>query len=69
MIKKVRKRPTHNLASSSKKGVVYLPPEFIGSMVRVLTEFQYKTLMTQKKRLQSKIARIKDMTRHEYVSS
>ena len=66
MLKKVRRRPTHNTRLGARKGVVYLPKDLIGSMIKVLTEKQYKDMCTQIKRLKSKIYKVRKVI-HEYV--
>jgi hypothetical protein len=68
VIKRVRKRPVHNTHFGARKGVVYLPKAMIGSMVKVLTERQYKGLHTQIKHLKAKVFKVRKLV-YEYSSS
>lgn len=68
MKKRVRCRPKHNSANQAKKGVVYLPKEWVGTVIHVLPESQYKTLMKTIKRLKVKITRVRKVI-HEYSST
>ena len=65
MIKRVRRRPKHTAASAAKRGVVYLPRPFIGTMVKVLTKGQYKTLLVTIKQLRRKVYAIRKVV-YEY---
>jgi hypothetical protein len=69
MIKTVRRRPRFSSPSSAKRGIVYLPRPFIGIKIKVMTESQYKFLMASIKRLKTKMAIIKRISRHEYTGT
>lgn len=67
MLKTVRKRPTHNTHFGARKGVIYLPRAFIGTMIKVMTEGQYKRQMATIKSLKHKINIIRELTRYEII--
>ena len=65
MIKKVRRRAKHTSKASAKRGVVYLPRPFIGTMVHILTDGQYTSMITTIKQLKRKVFAIRKVV-YEY---
>lgn len=65
MKKRVRRRAKHTSKNCALKGVIYLPKPFIGSVVKVLTLGQYKSLLLTVKHLKCKVAAIRRVV-YEY---
>lgn len=68
MLKTVRKRPIHNTHFGARKGVIYLPKSWIGTMIKVMPESQYKALRTKIKQLKAKVYKVRKVV-YEYSSS